>query len=118
MKNVFSTKDIEKTKRFAAWQEALCEHYLRVDTRSQNPTDYEGFLKKSILGPAVLSEVFLCTQDIVRNHQHIALLDKDCFYIMFPSKGSLLVEQAGKQQVSTRDGGVIRCCNALSFAVP
>lgn len=107
METVFSTINIEKTKRFAAWQEALCEHYLRVDSRSQNPTDYEGFLKKSILGPAVLSEVFLSKQDIVRNHQHIALLDKDCFYIMFPSKGSLLVEQAGKQQVSTPGTAVL-----------
>ncbi|HXY75095.1 MAG TPA: helix-turn-helix domain-containing protein [Dehalococcoidales bacterium] len=101
MKNVFSTKDIEKTKRFAAWQEALCEHYLKVDTCSQNPTDYEGFLNKSILGPVVLSDVFLSTQKITRNHHHIALLDKDCFYIMFPSKGSLLVEQSGRQVIST-----------------
>ena len=107
MKTVFSTKNIEKTKRFTAWQEALCEHYLRVDTRSQTPTDYEGFLNKSILGPTVLSEVFLSTQDIVRSHRHIALLDKDCFYIMYPSKGSLLVEQAGKQQVSTPGTAVL-----------
>ena len=107
MKTVFSTKDIEKTKRFAAWQEALCEHYLRVDTRSQKPSDYEGFLKKSILGPVILSEVFLSTQDINRNRQHIALLDKDCFYIMFPSRGSLLVEQSGKQQVSAPGTAVL-----------
>jgi AraC-like DNA-binding protein len=107
MKNVFSTKNIEKTKRFAAWQEALCEHYLRVDTSSPNPTDYEGFVSKSILGPVVLSELFLRTQKITRNHQHIGLLDKDCFYIMFPSKGSLLVEQAGKQEISTPGTAVL-----------
>jgi AraC-like DNA-binding protein len=107
MKNVFSTKNIEKTKRFAAWQDALCEHYLRVDTNSPNPTDYEGFLNKSALGSAVLSEVFLSAQKITRNHQHIARLDKDCFYIMFPSKGSLLVEQAGKQEMSTPGTAVL-----------
>ena len=107
MKTVFSTKNIEKTKRFAAWQEALCEHYLRVDTSSQNPADYEGFLTKSVLGPTVLSEVFGCSQDIVRNHRHIARLDKDCYYLTFPSKGSLLVEQAGKQQVSTPGTAVL-----------
>jgi len=101
MKTVFSTKNIEKTKRFAAWHEALCEHYLRVDARTQHPDDYEGFLTKSVLGPTVLSEVFGCSQDLVRNHRHIARLDKDCYYIMFPSKGSILLEQAGKQQVST-----------------
>ena len=107
MKTVFSTKDIEKTKRFAAWQEALCEHYLRVDICAQNPADYEGFLTKSVLGPTVLSEVFGCSQDIVRNHRHIARLDKDCYYLMFPSKGSLLVEQSGKQQVSTPGTAVL-----------
>ena len=120
MKIVFSTKDIEKTKRFAAWQEALCEHYLRVDISSQNPTDYEGFLTKSVVGPIVLSEVFGCSQDIVRNHRHIARLDKDCYYITFPSKGSLLIEQSGKQQVSTPGTAVLfdasvpyhlRCCD-------
>lgn len=107
MKNVFSTKNIEKTKRFAAWQEALCEHYLRVDTSSPTPTDYEGFLNKSTLGSVILSEVYLCTQKISRNHQHIALLDKDCYYIMFPSKGSLLVEQAGKQAISAPGTAVL-----------
>ena len=107
MKNVFSTKNIEKTKRFAAWQEALCEHYLRVDSSSPNPADYEGFVSKSILGPVVLSELFLCTQKITRNHHHIGLLDKDCFYIMFPSKGSLLVEQGGKQEISTPGTAVL-----------
>jgi hypothetical protein len=107
LKTVFSTKNIEKTKRFAAWQEALCEHYLRVDISSPNPTDYEGFLNKSNLGPAVLSEVFGCSQDVVRNHRHIAGLDKECYYIMFPSRGSLLVEQAGKQRVSTPGTAVL-----------
>jgi AraC-like DNA-binding protein len=107
LKTVFSTGNIEKTKRFVSWQEALCEHYLRVDTLSQNPSDYEGFLKKSVLGPVILSEVFLSTQDITRNRHHIALLDKDCFYLMFPSLGSLLVEQSGKQQVSTPGTAVL-----------
>ncbi len=107
MKTVFSTKDISKAKCFAAWQEALCEHYLRVESSSQNPTDYEGFLNKSSVGPAVITDVFLSSQDIVRSRQHIAHLDKDCFYIMFPSKGSLLIEQAGKQRVSAPGTAVL-----------
>jgi AraC-like DNA-binding protein len=121
VKTVFSTKNIEKTKRFAAWQAALCEQYsLRVDISTQNPTDYEGFLTKSVLGPTVLTDVFGRSQHIVRNHRHIALLDKDSFYITFPSRGSLLVEQSGKQQVSTTGTAVLfdaaapyhlRCCD-------
>ena len=107
MKTVFSTKNISKTKCFAAWQEALCEHYLQVDTCSQNPTDYEGFLNKSTVGPAIITDVFLSSQDIFRSRQHIAHLDKDCFYLMFPSMGSLLIEQAGKERVSAPGTAVL-----------
>lgn len=107
MKTVFSTKNIDKPKRFSAWQEALCEHYLKVNSLSQEPADYKGFLSKSTLGHTVLSEVFLSAQDIFRDRQHIAQLDKDCFYIMYPSRGSLLVEQAGKQRISSPGTAVL-----------
>lgn len=101
MKTVFSTQNIEKKKRFPAWQEAICEHYLKVDVRSKDPNNYIGFVDKSTLGPITLTDAFLSSQDINRTRQHIARPDKECIYVMFPSKGSLLVEQLGKQMVST-----------------
>ncbi|HMK64627.1 MAG TPA: helix-turn-helix domain-containing protein [Thermodesulfobacteriota bacterium] len=107
MKTVFSTRNFKKTKRFAAWQDALCAHYLRVEASSQDHADYEGFLTKSTLGPTVLTEVFLSAQNIVRSREHIAHQSKDCYYIMFPSTGSLLIEQSGKQQVSTPGTAVL-----------
>jgi AraC-like DNA-binding protein len=100
MKTVFSTKDLDQIKRFSAWQEAICEHYLNVDVCSDEPANYKGFLEKSVLGPAVLTDVFLSRQDIFRRYNHIAHLDKEVIYIMFPSRGSLLVEQSGKEKVS------------------
>ena len=100
MKTVFSTKDLDQIKRFTAWQEAICEHYLNVDVCSDDPANYTGFLEKSVLGPAVLTDVFLSKQDIFRRYNHIAHLDKEVIYIMFPSKGSLLVQQSGKEKVS------------------
>jgi AraC-like DNA-binding protein len=108
MKTVFSTMDLEPKKRFSAWQEAICEHYLKVNVSSREDHDnYEGFISKSVVGPVAVTDVFLSAQDIVRNHKHIAQLDKDCFYIMFPSRGSLLVEQAGQQLVSTPGTAVL-----------
>jgi AraC-like DNA-binding protein len=100
MKTVFSTKDIDQIKRFTAWQEAICEHYLNVDVSSDEPANYKGFLEKSVLGPAILTDVFLSKQDIFRRSNHIAHLDKEVIYIMFPSRGSLLVEQSDKEKVS------------------
>jgi hypothetical protein len=91
MKTVFSTMDLEPKKRFSAWQEAICEHYLKVDVSSQEDHDnYEGFISKSVVGPVAVTDVFLSAQDIVRNHKHIAQLDKDCFYICSHLEGHFL----------------------------
>ncbi|PKN71710.1 MAG: AraC family transcriptional regulator [Deltaproteobacteria bacterium HGW-Deltaproteobacteria-12] len=107
MKTVFSTMNLEPKKRFSAWQEAICEHYLKVDVNSPDRDNYEGFISKSVVGPAAVSDVFLSPQDIVRNRQHIAHLDKDCFYVTFPSSGSIVVEQNGQRQVSTLGTAVL-----------
>lgn len=132
MQRVFSTEKFDLTKRFAKWQEAICEHYLKVDVSSQKPEEYYGFIDKFDLGPAAITDVFLSNQqDIVRSHRHIAGLDKECFYVMFPSKGSLLVEQSGEQQISTPGTAVLfdsvkpyrlRCqgdsCQSMYIEVP
>jgi AraC-like DNA-binding protein len=130
METVFSTDNFETTKRFAEWREAICEHYLKVDVSSQDPANYNGFIDKSVVGPVALTDVFLSTQEIVRSRQHIAHLDKECIYIMFPSKGSLLVEQSGIQQVSTPGTAVLfdatrpyrlRCrdyCQSMYIEIP
>ena len=107
MKTVFSTMDLDRKKRFAAWQEAICEHYLKVDVSSPDRENYKGILTKSVLGPVALSDVFLSPQNIVRNRQHIAHLDKDCFYVTFPSSGSIVVEQNGERKVSTPGTAVL-----------
>jgi AraC-like DNA-binding protein len=107
LKTVFSTMDLDRKKRFAAWQEAICEHYLKVDVSSPDPENYKGILTKSVLGPVALSDVCGSDQDVVRNRQHIAHLDKECFYVMFPFNGSIVLEQAGQQLISTPGTAVL-----------
>ena len=107
MKTVFSTQNIERGRRFSAWQEAVCEHYLKVDVSSDDPANYVGFIEKSVLGPVILSDVFLSSQDIARTSRHIAQLDKECIYVMFPSRGSLFIEQWGRQKISTPGTAVL-----------
>lgn len=98
---------MDRIKRFKAWQEAICEHYLKVDVCSDDPANYNGFLDKSVIGPTVLTDVYLSRQNIFRTYSHIAHLDKEVIYIMFPSKGSLLVEQSGKEKVSAPGTAVL-----------
>ena len=48
-KQFFPTKDMDRVKRFTAWQEAMCEHYLNVDVYSDKPASYTGFWKNQLL---------------------------------------------------------------------
>jgi AraC-like DNA-binding protein len=107
METVFSTKEMDPIKRFSAWQEAICEHYLNVDVSSDDPINYNGFLEKSVVGPTILTDVYLSRQEIFRRNNHIAHLDKEVIYLMFPSKGTLLVEQSGEEKLSTPGTAVL-----------
>jgi hypothetical protein len=48
---VFTTDDVEPSKRYAAWQGAICDVYVHVDVKSEKPSDYEGFIREAKFGP-------------------------------------------------------------------
>ena len=47
---VFSTDAIEPTKRYAAWQGAICDVYVHVDVKSEQCSDYRGFIREARFG--------------------------------------------------------------------
>lgn len=42
MNLVFSTDDLEPSKRYAAWQGAICDVYVHVDVNAEQRSDYHG----------------------------------------------------------------------------
>lgn len=96
MELVFSTKAIEPTKRFSAWQEAICDVYVNVDVNAENRSDYDGFIREAQFGPITMTDVLLSEQHISRRPRHIARLDKDCFYIAIMQQGKVNVLQRGE----------------------
>ena len=59
---VFSTDAIEPTKRYAAWQGAICDVYVHVDVKSEQRSDYRGFIREARFGAVTMTDVLLSEQ--------------------------------------------------------
>jgi len=69
------------SKRYRAWQDAICEIYLRVDCTAEERADYLGFVREARFGKVVLTDTFSSPQVVLRRNRHIAQLDKDCYIV-------------------------------------
>lgn len=97
---IFSTDSIEPTKRYAAWQGAICDVYVNVDVKADKRADYHGFIREARFGAITMTDVMLSEQHISRRERHIAKLDKDCYYVEFIQQGRINVLQAGRTLVT------------------
>ena len=78
---VFSTDSLERAKRYAAWQGAICDVYVNVDVKSEQRSDYRGFIREARFDAVTMTDILLSEQKITRRQRHIAKLDKDCYYV-------------------------------------
>ncbi|WP_315801474.1 AraC family transcriptional regulator [Bradyrhizobium sp. SZCCHNS3002] len=96
MELVFTTESLEPSKRYAAWQGAICDVYVHVDVEAEQRSDYQGFIREARFGVLTMTDVLLSEQRISRRERHIARLDKDCYYVEFVQQGKINVLQAGQ----------------------
>lgn len=106
---IFSTDEVERAKRYAAWQGAICDVYVHVDVNSEDRSDYEGFIREARFGSVMMTDVLLSGQRITRRSRHIAKLDKDCYYAQFIQRGKINVLQAGETLVTNGAVGAVFC---------
>jgi AraC-like DNA-binding protein len=104
---VFSTEGIEPSKRYAAWQGAICDVYVHVDVESEKRSDYHGFIREARFGAITMTDVLLSEQRISRRERHIAKLDKDCYYVEFVQQGQINILQSGQSLLSNAGMGAI-----------
>ena len=104
---VFSTDGIEPSRRYAAWQGAICDVYVHVDVNSEKRSDYQGFIREARFGAVTMTDVLLSEQRISRRERHIAKLDKDCYYVEFVQHGKINVLQSGQSLHSNASVGAI-----------
>jgi AraC-like DNA-binding protein len=104
---VFTTEGLEPSKRYAAWQGAICDVYVNVDVNAEKRSDYQGFIREARFGAVTMTDVLLSEQRISRRERHIAKLDKDCYYVEFVQQGTINVLQAGQALMSNPRVGAI-----------
>jgi AraC-like DNA-binding protein len=104
---VFTTEGLEPSKRYAAWQGAICDVYVHVDVNADKRSDYQGFIREARFGAVTMTDVLLSEQRITRRERHIAKLDKDCYYVEFVQQGQINVLQAGQALLSNPGVGAI-----------
>jgi len=104
---VFTTEDLEPSKRYAAWQGAICDVYVHVDVNAEKRSDYQGFIREARFGSVTMTDVLVSEQRITRRERHIAKLDKDCYYVEFVHQGKVNILQAGQTLLSHPGVGAI-----------
>lgn len=110
---LFDTESLPQAQRYAAWRDAICDVYVNVDVAATSPENYRGFIREAKFGEVVMTDILLSEQRIRRNRQHIARLDKDCYYLQLIHSGNLTVLQRGSTLRSNAARGAIFSASEL-----
>jgi AraC-like DNA-binding protein len=108
---VFSTESLARERRYAAWRDAICDVYVRVDVRADDQANYDGFIREAQFGSVALTDVLLSRQHITRNRSHLSKLGKDCYYVQLIQAGNLNVLQAGAVLPTNAGTGALFCAS-------
>jgi AraC-like DNA-binding protein len=111
MQLVYDSRTLPAAKRYQAWQDAICDIYLKVDCAADKSNDYEGFVRESRLGAVILTDTATSPQTVLRQRQHIAGLGKDCYYVGLARTGSVDIRQGGSSIAMHAGAGAIYCAS-------
>ncbi|MBX9455317.1 MAG: AraC family transcriptional regulator [Rhizobium sp.] len=100
MQTVFDTSRLTRDRRNNAWQEALCDLYVNLDTNIIDREDYRGFVKEARFGAVTITDTLLSKQLIKRRRKHLSRVDKDCFYLQLIQRGRTNVIQHNHELAS------------------
>lgn len=108
---VFSTEALERAKRYAAWRDAICDVYVHVNVKADDPDNYDGFIRETQFGNVAMTECMVSQQLISRRKTHLSKLDKDCYYVQFIQTGSVNVVQSGSSFHTSAGVGALFCAS-------
>lgn len=111
MQFVFDSSKLPAAKRREAWRDAICEIYLRVDCAAEKRNDYDGFVREMQFGAVTLTDTLSSPQSVARQSQHIASLEKDCYFVGIPQSGSIMLRQAGSSFTINAAKGALFCAS-------
>ena len=94
MQLVFDARQHALPQRRELWQTALCSAYIALDAELPGTND-QGSLSKDDFGPVSITDIRLSQHVIRRRRQHLAQLDKDCYYLQILQKATRSSSRAG-----------------------
>jgi AraC-like DNA-binding protein len=107
MQTVFDANTFAREGRGNAWQAALCDTYVNVDTAVSDRADYRGFVRAAQFGAVTITDTLLSSQEIRRRRKHLAKVDKDCYYLQFIQRGRINVIQERHELASNSALGTL-----------
>jgi len=107
MQTIFDSKTLPAAKRRQAWQDAICEIYLRVDCAAESQSSYDGFVREMRFGEVTLTDTLSSPQSVLRQSRHIAHLEKDCYYMGLAQAGSVNIRQANSSMTMHAGAGAL-----------
>ncbi|SSW66193.1 helix-turn-helix domain-containing protein [Achromobacter agilis] len=102
MQLVFDAQQHALPLRRDMWQDALCSAYIALDAEMPDSNDYCGVLRKGNFGPVSITDISLAGHVIRRRKQHLARLDKDCFYLQILQRGHARLNQDRREVPSNQ----------------
>jgi AraC-like DNA-binding protein len=87
MQTIFDSRTLPASKRYRAWQDAICDIYFQVDCTPEERHDYDGLVREARFGSLILTDTVSAPQVVLRQNRHIARLDKDCYIFGLPQFG-------------------------------
>ncbi len=84
---------------------------MHVDVDTEDPSDYEGFIREAKFGDVTVTDILLSHQHISRQRRHLARLDKDCYYVQFIQSGNINVLQSGATLSTNPGTGALFCAS-------
>lgn len=97
MQLVFDPRQHALQRRRDMWQDALCRAYIALDAELPDTNGHHGILRKGCFGPVSITDISLPGHVVRRRRQHLARLDKDCFYLQILQRGQARLEQARRE---------------------
>ena len=95
---LWSTDAVPKSERFAFWNDAVCDAFLRVRTERAENASFNGSIASSRLGPLHINRV-KSERHLVRRSRRVISADTEgWFFLNFQQQGECVLSQQGRDQ--------------------
>lgn len=95
----FDTEGFPASQRFARWQAAIAELFVRLDVKTTVRDEFRMRVRRSMLGPVMWAQNTCSQQHVRRTEKHIAHDGQDLMVFLLSNRGRSVVVQGDREAV-------------------